>query len=41
MDAGLRENEKSLLRFIADEAPTVHPSLAKLTEKAAWRRNVS
>jgi hypothetical protein len=34
-DGALHENEKALLRFIRDEAPTVHPSLQSLIAKAA------
>jgi hypothetical protein len=34
-DGRLHENEKALLRFIRDEAPSVHPSLMPLIEKAA------
>lgn len=34
-DGNLHENEKALLRFIRDEAPSVHPSLRSLIAKAA------
>ncbi len=34
-DGSLHENEKALLRFIRDEAPSVHPSLQSLIAKAA------
>ena len=34
-DGRLHENEKALLRFIRDEAPSIHPSLAPLIAKAA------
>ena len=34
-DGGVHDNEKALLRFIRDEAPEVHPSLAQLVAKAA------
>lgn len=34
-DGALHENEKALLRFIRDEAPSVHPSLQSLITKAA------
>jgi hypothetical protein len=34
-DGALHENEKALLRFIRDEAPSVHPSLQSLIAKAA------
>jgi hypothetical protein len=34
-DGKLQENEKALLRFIRDEAPSIHPSLAPLIDKAA------
>ena len=34
-DGQLHENEKALLRFIRDEAPSIHPSLAPLIDKAA------
>lgn len=34
-DGALHENEKALLRFIRDEAPSVHPSLRSLIAKAA------
>ena len=34
-DGVLHDNEKALLRFIRDEAPSVHPSLQSLIAKAA------
>ncbi len=34
-DGVLHDNEKALLRFIHDEAPSVHPSLKSLIDKAA------
>jgi len=34
-DGVLHDNEKALLRFIRDEAPSVHPSLKSLIAKAA------
>jgi hypothetical protein len=34
-DGALHESEKALLRFIRDEAPSVHPSLQSLIAKAA------
>jgi hypothetical protein len=34
-DGMLQENEKALLRFIRDEAPSIHPSLKSLIAKAA------
>ena len=34
-DGALSQNEKALLRFIRDEAPSVHPSLKSLIAKAA------
>ena len=34
-DGTLHENEKALLRFIRDEAPSIHPSLQSLIAKAA------
>jgi hypothetical protein len=34
-DGALHANEKALLRFIRDEAPSVHPSLKSLIAKAA------
>jgi hypothetical protein len=34
-DGTFHENEKLLLRFIRDEAPTIHPSLQSLIAKAA------
>ncbi len=34
-DGALHDNEKALLRFIRDEAPSVHPSLQSLIAKAA------
>ncbi len=34
-DGTLHQNEKALLRFIRDEAPSVHPSLKSLIAKAA------
>jgi hypothetical protein len=34
-DGSLHPNEKALLRFIRDEAPSVHPSLQSLIAKAA------
>lgn len=34
-DGALHANEKALLRFIRDEAPSVHPSLQSLIAKAA------
>jgi len=34
-DGSLLENEKALLRFIRDEAPSIHPSLKSLIAKAA------
>lgn len=34
-DGALHENERTLLRFIRDEAPSVHPSLQSLLNKAA------
>jgi hypothetical protein len=34
-DGRLHDNEKALLRFIRDEAPSVHPSLQSLIAKAA------
>ena len=34
-DGTFHENEKALLRFIRDEAPSIHPSLQSLITKAA------
>jgi hypothetical protein len=34
-DGMLHANEKALLRFIREEAPSVHPSLQSLIAKAA------
>jgi hypothetical protein len=34
-DGALHDNEKALLRFIRDEAPSIHPSLKSLIAKAA------
>ena len=34
-DGMLHQNEKALLRFIRDEAPSIHPSLQSLISKAA------
>jgi hypothetical protein len=34
-DGALHDNEKALLRFIRDEAPSIHPSLRSLIAKAA------
>jgi hypothetical protein len=34
-DGSLHDNEKALLRFIRDEAPSIHPSLKSLIAKAA------
>jgi hypothetical protein len=34
-DGTFHENEKALLRFIRDEAPSIHPSLKSLISKAA------
>lgn len=34
-DGRLHQNEKALLRFIRDEAPSIHPSLQSLITKAA------